>query len=117
MATKRITADVVDGLPPGGVVWDSEVRGFGVRRRTRDASYVVKTRIHGVQRVLTIGRHGKGAYGPERARKEAQRLLGFIRDGKDPAAARDEEKAAPTLTALAERYVANTPPRRRSPAP
>jgi len=29
MATKRITAAVVDEMLPGDVVWDAEVRGFG----------------------------------------------------------------------------------------
>ena len=66
----------------------------------------METRIRGVQRILTIGRHGKGAWGPESARREAQRLLGMIRDGKDPATERAEAKAAPTLEELSTRYLA-----------
>jgi len=62
---------------PWRVIWDAEVRGFGVRHRARDLTYLVKTRISGRQRVLTIGRHGKGAWGAEAARREAQRLLGL----------------------------------------
>jgi Arm DNA-binding domain len=54
--------------------------------------------------ILTIGRHGKGVWGPTQARKEAIRLLGLIRDGKDPAVERAEDKAAPTLAELAQRY-------------
>jgi integrase len=105
MATKRITAAVLDEMLTGHVVWDSEVRGFGVRFRARDRVYMVKTRIGGQQRILTIGRHGKGAWGPESARREAQRLLGLIRDGKDVATDRDEAKAAPTVAELAARYL------------
>jgi hypothetical protein len=106
VATKRITAAVLDAILPGETVWDTEVRGFGVRFRARDRVYLVKTRIKGQQRILTIGRHGKGAWGPESARREAVRLLGLIRDGKDVATERDEAKAAPTLAALAVRYMA-----------
>jgi integrase len=105
MATKRITAAVLDEMLPGDVVWDAETRGFGVRYRARDRTFIVKTRIRGVQRILTIGRHGSGAWGPESARREAQRLLGMIRDGRDPATERDEAKAAPTMRALAQRYL------------
>jgi integrase len=106
MICKRITSEAVEAMQPGCVLWDGEVRGFGVRCRKRDRVYLVKTRIGGVQKVLTIGRHGRGAWGAEKARREAQRLLGLIRDGQDPAAERDEAKAAPTMATLAERYTA-----------
>ena len=113
----EITAAVVDGMQPGDVVWDAEVRGFGLRYRARDRIYVVKTRIRGEQRILTIGRHGKGAWGAESARREAIRLLGLVRDGKDPAAERDADKVAPTLAALADRYLVNMPSLTKSRAP
>ena len=106
MAAKRITAAVVDGMAQGATVWDTEVRGFGIRYRARDRVYLLKTRINGRQRVLTIGRHGCGARGPEDARREAIRLLGMIRDGKDPATERDAAKATTDLIAFAGRYVA-----------
>ncbi|HME23863.1 MAG TPA: tyrosine-type recombinase/integrase [Acetobacteraceae bacterium] len=105
MATKRITAAAVEGLASGAVIWDSEVRGFGIRHRARDRIYLLKTRIKGRQRILTIGRHGRGAWGPESARREAIRLLGLIRDGKDPAIQRDEAKAAPNINTFAARYL------------
>jgi integrase len=106
MVQKRLNSAAVEAMQPGDVCWDTEVRGFGVRCRARDRIYLVKTRIGGKQRVLTIGRHGRGAWGAEAARREAQRILGLIRDGKDPATERDEAKAAPTLEALAARYLA-----------
>jgi integrase len=105
MATRRITAAAVDAMKPGEAVWDSETRGFGVRYRARDRVYLVKTRVRGRQRILTIGRHGKGAWGPESARREAIRLLGLIRDGRDPAMERDAQKAAPTLERFATRFL------------
>lgn len=105
MATKRITAAVVESMASGVTIWDTEARGFGIRHRARDRVYLLKTRIKGQQRILTIGRHGRGAWGPESARREAIRLLGLIRDGKDPATERDETKAAPDLNAFATRYM------------
>ena len=106
MATKRITAAAIEAMAHSATIWDTEVRGFGVRHRARDRVYLLKTRIKGRQRILTIGRDGKGAWGPEKARREAIRLLGMIRDGKDPATERDDAKAAPDLTAFAARYLA-----------
>ena len=106
MATKKITTAVVDDLKVGEVVFDTEVRGFFVRHRGGDARYGLKTRIRGRQVLLTIGRHGRGDYGPERARREAERLRGLIRDGKDLAAERAAEKGAPTLEGFSARYMA-----------
>ena len=40
---RTIRANVVESLPPGKTEWDSEVRGFGVRRQRRDAFYIVKS--------------------------------------------------------------------------
>ena len=105
MPTKRITAETVASLKPGAQVFDTEVRGFGVRHRGGSAIYFVKTRIKGRQRTLTIGRHGRGYWGAEAARREAVRLLGLIRDGQDPAAEREAAKTAPTFAAFSERYM------------
>jgi integrase len=105
MATKRITAAAINGMPGGAVLWDDEVRGFGIRHRARDRVFLLKTRIKGRQRILTIGRHGRGAWGPETARREAIRLLGLIRDGKDPATERDTARVAPDFASFAARYL------------
>src|SRR6266581_6903269 len=86
----RITIPLVKSLTPGETSWDSDVRGFGVRRQRRDPVYVLKTRIDGRQRFLTIGTHGKG-WTVDSARREAARLLGLIAAGIDPARARRGE--------------------------
>jgi integrase len=112
---QRITAAVVEGLAATQTVYDNEVRGFMVRRRGGDAHYALKTRIRGRQTVLTIGRHGRGAWGPERARREAVRLLGLIRDGQDPAAERAADRTAPTVTELGRRYLAEYAKRHKKP--
>jgi len=88
---KRITKRLVDTLPIGSAVWDSEVKGFGVRRQKNDKVYVVKMRINGRQRWITIGGHG-APWTPESARKEAQRIWGEIRSGIDIARVRDANK-------------------------
>jgi integrase len=106
MTTKRITAAAIEAMARGAAMWDTEVRGFGIRYRARDRVYLLKTRIKKRQRILTIGRHGRGAWGPESARREAIRLLGLIRDGKDPARERDESRATPDFAAFAARYLA-----------
>jgi integrase len=104
MAVRRVTKAVVDRLPISGVVWDADVRGFGVRRQRRDASYVLKVRVGTRQRFLTIGRHG-APWTPETARKEARRLLGEIAAGCDPADARAARKRSPNFSEFAERYL------------
>ena len=104
-AAKKITKRTVDSLKAGDVVWDGDVRGFGVRCQRRDKTYVLKCRYQGRQRWLTIGKHGS-PWTPEKARKEAVRLLGLVADNKDPAQARDEAKKDLTVTELCDLYVA-----------
>jgi integrase len=105
MAKARITATLVESLAPGGVVFDDTVRGFMVRHRGGAAHYALKTRIKGRQTILTIGRHGGGAWSADKARREAERLSGLIRDGKDPASDRAAERAAPDFAGFSARYM------------
>jgi integrase len=92
-------------MRPGDTLWDSEVRGFGIRCHARSAVYLLKTRISRRQVILTIGRHGRGVWGPESARREAVRLLGLIRDGRDLRAERGLARKAPTFGEFATRYM------------
>src|SRR5712691_5551533 len=111
----KITKRSVDALKAaaGGaeaVLWDSELKGFGVRVQRGDAkSYVLHYRVgtgRGAPlRKLTIGRHGS-PWTPETARKEAKTLLGMIEDGADPAADKMARREAPTMAELAERFLA-----------
>src|SRR6266700_3719392 len=100
-------------LTAGGaeaVLWDTELKGFGVRvQRGGAKSYVLHYRVgtgRGAPlRKLTIGRHGS-PWTPETARKEAKTLLGMIEDGADPAADKMARREAPTIAELAERFLA-----------
>src|SRR6266581_1325756 len=111
----KITKRSVDALKPAAdgaeaVLWDSELKGFGVRvQRGGTKSYVLHYRVGTGRaaplRKLTIGRHGS-PWTPETARKEAKTLLGMIEDGADPAADKMARREAPTIAELAERFLA-----------
>ena len=104
----KLTKRRVEALPRKTrdyVVWDDELRGFGVRvwpsgKRT----YVVKyrTKEHR-QRKETIGQHG--TLTAEQARNQALQLLGAAMRGEDPARARRDARTAPTVSRLAQRYI------------
>ena len=57
-AGTKITKAAVDRLAPGEIIWDVEIRGFGVRCQRRDRVYLVKYRSQAKQRWYTIGKHG-----------------------------------------------------------
>ena len=105
--SKRLIDDV--DTPAGGdetVLWDSELRGFGVRiRASGRRSFIIKYRNQfGQQRKYTIG--SMGPMTPEEARKHARRLLLEVSQGKDPAAQAQEARVAPTVSDLADQYMA-----------
>ena len=105
-----ITIRTVQSLAPGETIWDAghkeAVRGFGVRRQRGTPVYVVKYRALGRQRFFTIGPHGS-PWTPEKARKEAKRLLGLVAGGKDPADERTLAtlQATETLRKIADQYL------------
>ena len=100
----RLTKTVVDKLEPGEVLWDSEVRGYGIRCQRKAKKYVLKTRMNGRQRWFTIGEHGS-PWTPDSARKEALSLLGNIHKGTDIQALRAGNRSTPTLSDLCDRYL------------
>src|SRR5690606_35399910 len=63
-----------------------------------------KYRSRGRQRWFSIGRQG-APWTPDGARKEARRLLGLVAAGKDPATAREADRAADTMSELAKRFM------------
>jgi integrase len=113
----HLTTALIAGMKPGDVVFDTEVRGLFVRLGARGGvpRYYLKTRVKRVQRIFTIGPHGRGHWTPETARREAVRLLGLIRDGRDLHAERAEEKASPTFAQFAERFLTEYAANRHKP--
>lgn len=107
----KITKRSVDALRPTedgreAVLWDAELKGFGVRvQRGSVKSYILHYRIGAgrgaLLRKLTIGKHGS-PWTPETARAEAKRLLAIVAQGKDPAAVKSEALA---VGQLCDRYL------------
>jgi integrase len=102
----RVTIASVDALGPDEILWDTDLKGFGVRRQARAVSYIVKTRVYGQQRWLTIGRHGS-PWTPATARKEAVRLLREAASGHDPATEKEARKARITFAEAIVEYKAH----------
>lgn len=103
-STTRITKLVVDRLPIQTTVWDSELKGFGVRRqRTAVKSYLLRKKVGSKLRTITIGQHGS-PWTADTARIEALKLLGSIVRGEDPA--RHRQSDLTTMAELCERYMA-----------
>jgi site-specific recombinase XerD len=107
----NITKRSVDALRPTGegreaVLWDGELKGFGVRvQRGSVKSYILHYRIGSgrgaLLRKLTIGKHGS-PWTPGTARAEAKRLLAIVAQGKDPAATNRESV---TVGQLCDKYL------------
>src|SRR5262249_10581165 len=107
-ARRRIGLRDVRGLGVGHTIWDAAVPGFGARRQKGTAvSYMLFYRTReGRQRWYTIGRHG-APWTPETARSEAQRLLGEVVGGGDPAADKQSTRKAITVSDLCDFYLAD----------
>ncbi|WP_413718923.1 tyrosine-type recombinase/integrase [Silicimonas sp. MF1-12-2] len=91
----KFTKDRVDAIEPKDrqfMVWDSEVRGFGLRVSPGGAkSYIVQRRVGNAERRITIGRADD--MHPDAARKKAIRLVVQFADGIDPVAEKKRQKA------------------------
>jgi integrase len=104
MANLKLTKRLVDALSPGETVFDTEVRGFGIRHRNARKIYVLKTSIHGRPRWFTIGEHG-APWTVDTARTEAQRLWGEIRSGTNLVVIREARRTAPLVSELCTRFL------------
>jgi integrase len=95
----------VETLQPDEELLDTLVRGFRARRQKGEAvSYsVVYRNKEGRQRRAAIGPHG-APWTPDEARKEAQRILGEVAAGGDPAASRTAARKAEKVAELCDLY-------------
>jgi integrase len=124
MATARITKRLVDSLISNHrryVVYDTEVKGFGVRVATSGmATYIVEYRPDGggrnvIKKRMSLGRVGEIT--PEQARKIARDRLSEVRHGHDPLADRQTKRRELTISGLIELWDEENPPGRRSGKP
>jgi integrase len=102
----KITKAAVDALKPGGILADSEVKGFVARRLPSGViTYGLRYRVAGKQRWLALGQHGRLT--PDKARKVAKKRVGEVADDRDPAAEREaeREKAKASVDALLNDFV------------
>jgi integrase len=116
---QRLTDAIVRRLPTPAngkqITPDSEVPGFGIRVTTNGArSYVLRyvVRGSGRERTYTIG--DASVWCSTTARERAKELRREIEDGGDPLGAIEEEREAPTVADLVERFRTEHLPRKRA---
>ena len=101
--TKRVV-DQASAKCNATSLWDDELRGFGLRIWPSGRKvYIVKCRIKGRQRFITIGPHGPVT--AEQARIRAFEILSEAKGGRDPAQDHDRARRAPTMKGLGERFL------------
>ena len=102
--TKRIV-DEAKGETKSFLLWDGELRGFGVLvLPSHVKTFVLQYRNRARRsRRLTIGRYG--ALTVEEARVIAKEAAATIAKGEDPVAERRTYREAPTVAELLERYL------------
>jgi integrase len=107
----RLTKRTVDAATPQSeryVVWDSELKGFGLRVEPGGGkSFFVRYRPKGAgrtgaKRFIKVGRYGTVT--PDEARNRAKAILGAVAAGGDPAGEKKASEAT-TMAVLAERYL------------
>jgi integrase len=105
----KITKRSVDALqaPDAGevTIWDSEIKGFGLRCRVGgEKTYIYMYRFGGKLRKLTIGKHG--ALTPDQARAKAYEAQGKVNEaGIDPAGVKRAAREAETVADLAKKFL------------
>lgn len=113
MANEKISKRVVDAAEPhpdrDTFIWDTELRGFGLRITPRGVkSYVIQYRVDGgPARRTTIGVHGS-PWTPVTAREHAEGLLFRVKQGVDPVEEKRQAKKEAELLAFdsyADRFV------------
>lgn len=79
------------GKPGRHVLWDDQVRGFGLRLNPEGTkTFVLSYRVAGRKRLVRIARYGVATV--EQARKKAAKLLAQVDDGIDPLERRREAR-------------------------
>ncbi len=103
----RITKRTVDALVPAErerIVWDDDIKGFGVRvHPTGRKVYIVKYRHEGRSVKVTIGPHGPIA--PAAARARAAEIVTLAKTGRDIMGKTPRPQESATVADLARRFL------------
>src|SRR5687768_9475615 len=104
--TKRLVDASQASVETGeGFLWDSEVKGFGLRIKPSGVkSFVLKYRVGGQTKRCTISKVGS-PYTVDEARKIAANLLWDIRDGADPMTAKAQVRDGLTVVDVCKWYL------------
>lgn len=109
---QRLTKTVCDDVRTSDgrfIIWDSELRGFGLRvTKAGVKTFVIRYRVGGgrtgVERMFTLGRYGPH-FPAEAARKMARTALAEVVGGGDPQGGRAEKRAEMTVADLCALYL------------
>jgi integrase len=107
----KLTKRTVDALAPGTrpiLAYDTELKGFGVRvALSGSLSWFIEYRPGAGGRRVAKRRMYLGGreFTPDQARQAAKEMLASVALGKDPAAARRDERESETFREFAERYL------------
>jgi integrase len=108
---ERLGKRTVDAARPAAEVyrvWDSDLKGFGLKVTPRGVKtyflwYRAGAGRNAVRREYTLGRHG--AMTAEEAREEAGKALGRVRFGEDPQAVLQRARGEMNVSALCDLYL------------
>lgn len=109
MPTAKLNKRNVDAFKASGgkqaVLWDSEIRGFGVRALPSGLkTFIVQYRnIEGTKRRINLGRYG--VITTEQARDLAKIKLGSVAAGEDPAEAVQQARTGMTVAEICDWYL------------
>ncbi len=114
----KLTKRVVESVRPGParkVIWDDELRGFGLRVTPSGVrSYLLDYHMRGRRRRMVLGRHGPLTC--DVARRKALEHLAALQVGCDPLEALQVERLAPTVNELVARFLSEHVDAKRKPS-
>jgi Arm DNA-binding domain len=99
------TVDAADLLANRYIIWDSEIKGFGllvIPSGVKSYFYQYRT-AEGRQRRAILGKHGE--WTPTEARAKAEEYREMVRSGRDPLAEKRALKEAPTVDQILDAYL------------
>jgi hypothetical protein len=117
----KLTKRTIDAAQPNArryELWDSEVKGFGLRVEPSGAkSFIFRYRPSGGRKAQKRFKR-LGAYGeltPDQARRDAEKLRGQVAHGEDPVQAAHDKDASLTVAEIARTFMTEHVKAKRKP--